>query len=55
MTMEEKCIIEIAVLNAFDFAGEPLTVAKEELEDFGFSWDDDCERYALSVLRNIGA
>ncbi len=55
MTIEEMSIIEIAVLNAFDFAAGPLTVAKEELEDFGFSWNEDCERYAISVLHNIGA
>lgn len=54
MTIEQMCIIEIAVLNAYDFFSGPLSAAQEELEDYGYSWDEECERYALKVLESIG-
>lgn len=54
MTIEQMCIIEIAVLNAYDLVSGPLSAAQEELEDYGYSWDDECERYALKVLESIG-
>lgn len=53
MTTEQSSIIKRAVENAYDFCGAPITMAMEEVEDAGYKWDEQSERYAFEVLMNI--
>ena len=53
MTTEQKTIIKMAVENAYDFCGAPITMAMEETADYGYEWDEQAERYAFEVLMNI--
>ncbi|MEF2146663.1 MAG: hypothetical protein V3573_14550 [Desulfovibrionaceae bacterium] len=46
---QEKIIIQRAVDAALSFGRGLLTTAKEELEDYGYEWTDEHEKYTFET------
>jgi len=52
LTDREVEIIDNAIITADVFGLGRISNAKEQLEDYGYEWDDDCEDYVLGWDEN---